>query len=263
MASIELKRFCITGEQLSKIPRDEAVFLMQIAHLSNTLDVLQKLFVYTTVKHDDEALAFADITVHSLVARLLAGTVFEAWQVLGRSFFDTGLSKILEPQLKEEGKRALDEVKKYFGEKTLIKGVRDKFTYHYDRDKICAEIELPVEGREHVFLLGPKQGYSLFWAAEDIAGMAMFRSIANDVGIGNVASAFNVFNDEVTTVARDLYTLAHHCVSEILKKHFCEGGPSVSTITLTDIPQMDEVRVPYFVAPPIIEKGVHSCKLEQ
>jgi hypothetical protein len=249
MGDLELKRFSITDEQLSRMPKDDAVLLMQMAHLSNTLDALQKLFIYTAVEDDSEPLVFANITMHSLMARILAGTVFEAWQVLGRSFFETGLSKIYEPQLKEEGKRALDEVKKYFGEKTLIKNVRDKFAFHYDRDKILREIEVPVEGREHVFFIGPKQGESLFYAAEDIVGMAMLRSIAEDVGIDNVGSAFHVFNDEVTKVARDLYTLAHHCVGAIIGKHVGQDGFSVSTVTMTDIPKMDEVRIPYFVAP--------------
>ena len=250
MSNLELTRFSITDEQLSQMPIKDAVVLMQMAYLSNTLDALQNLFVctMTTKDDDDEVMRDANATMHNLVARVLAGVVFDAWQVFGRSFFDTGLSMIDEPKLKEEGKNALAEVTKYFGRRNLIKGIGEKLWFHCDPDEIRSEIKhRRAAGMEHVFFLGPQQGYSLFHAAESIVSMAMVRSVGLDVGEDSAEVAYADFHDEVTTVARQLCVLAHHCVAAILNKHFPEGG---STVTATGIPRMDEVRIPYFVVAP-------------
>jgi hypothetical protein len=252
MVDIELKRLVVTGNQLAKMPLDEGVLLMQMAHLGNTVGILHKLFVYTARKPEDETILRATITMHGLISRILAGVILEGWQAFKISFYGTKpkLSQKYEPLLQDDAKRALAALKDYFNGRNLIQSVRHRFAFHYDRDEVKQEIAGVTTDSEYEFLFAKDQGNSLYYAAEEIVGMAMFRAVHRDMPGKNLDEAYEKFYEDISVMSGHLMTLARHCGGTILRGFYNDKLPAADRIIVRNALSIDDVEIPYFVGRP-------------
>jgi hypothetical protein len=105
---MKMLKVTISAEELKKVPRDEYVLFTLLQLLVSEILLLQKLLILCP-KHDAHPV-IQTANNHQIltVLRLLAGKVFEGWELIRTKFFGTGISKRYEELLTQEGKMCLD-----------------------------------------------------------------------------------------------------------------------------------------------------------
>jgi len=90
---MELNKIRISREKLDSIPRTERIFFIQVGQVLNELNTLQKV-VFVAAKHTEDTLERRGRHLQALLfSRMLAGKLWEAWELLGKDFFQAKLSK--------------------------------------------------------------------------------------------------------------------------------------------------------------------------
>jgi hypothetical protein len=94
-----LTKVRVSRQQLNAIPRKERIFFIQIGNLLNDLNIFQKL-IFISGKHTEDILERRGRNLQALLfVRILAGKLWEAWQLLERDFFGAKLSQQYESSL--------------------------------------------------------------------------------------------------------------------------------------------------------------------
>jgi len=76
---------------------------------------------------------------------LLAGKLWEGWELIRKTYFSTKLSLSIESKLPDDTLEALGKLKKYFGKKNIIGSLRNEFAFHYDAQRVRAQLSLAEE----------------------------------------------------------------------------------------------------------------------
>jgi len=146
---MKLSKKNIPKSKLDTLDEIEQVFFIQLMHFLNELNVLQKCVIVSSNKL--ESLKTIEkrgqISQAQFFIRILAGKLNEGWEMIRKDFFKTQLSREYENLLSQKGKESLSELKVYFKDKNnLVRLIRDKFAFHYDKEKIKEEIDkIPQE----------------------------------------------------------------------------------------------------------------------
>lgn len=175
-------RVPITKRVLNSLPQAERDFLLLAGHMLNELNSLHKIFAWCINGHADHTppkpfegnISTAQAMIY---ARILAGKEWEAWEVLGRAWFGTKISKHLESKLPIEAQDALRALKAYFGSANLIYAVRNAFAFHYSAEAIGATWERASAEPFFETVLGGNVGNNFYLAAETAANVAVFSSV--------------------------------------------------------------------------------------
>ena len=251
---MKIEKYEITGEKLKSMPIDVRILFVQMAHLSNCISMLQKLYFYTHDQSSDEVKKQASVALGALMIRTLGGIISEGWSVMQKSFFSTKLSKKYEPKLTKEGRKSLASLKKYFSQKNLIHELRNKFSFHFDRTALENYITKIEDDRIYPIYLSENQGNSLFYLAEDIVGLAMVNTCVDLLEAEDPLDANMQYHRDLLDVSNWFYQVTHECLALITRDYLGkEDGFVTETILLSDIVRMDEPKVPYFVSKPKME----------
>ena len=94
--------------------------------------VLKKLLERTARNPtDNPVLRDVHLSQSFIIARLLAGRLWEGWELIRKAYFSTRLSLAIESKLPDDTLEALGKLKKYFGKKNIIDILRNEFAFHY------------------------------------------------------------------------------------------------------------------------------------
>ncbi|WP_141510804.1 hypothetical protein [Ramlibacter sp. WS9] len=243
---VDLHRIDLTREQLDRIPDGERRLLVLVAHASNELNALAKLFHFAAGSAADEGLTSQAETMQAMVlARILTGKIYEFWQLLQNSFFGAQLSREYQPLLDTESATALNELKKYFGRENLVAIVRNKFAFHYAGDQLDAGYAALVDGDPLQIYLAKHNANTLFSFAETIAGRSMLEAIRP----GDPAGAFESLVAETSKLVGNIGEVAAGlmvvCVQRHIGANLYELGAKV--ISVDAVPDSQAVRIPYFI----------------
>lgn len=111
-----------------------------VGSLENDLQILTKLLAVIIASCPSDAHEIerqADSAIAMLIQRLLAGRLYEGWNLL--KGFSKRFREEYEPNLDEEARAAIKSLRQYFGSKrSLLAQVRDKIGFH--ADKSIAEV---------------------------------------------------------------------------------------------------------------------------
>jgi hypothetical protein len=250
---IEVQAIELTGKQLQALPKNERVFLVQAAHLANTIMILQKWLLFTEVRSPSQSVeAAAETTQQMLVMRLLCGVAHEGWKVLEKSYFGTQLSKNYNSCLSEEGRKHLKTLKCYFkGRVNLIKRVRNGFAFHFDRSAVEAELRLvPLDAQYHLYL-SELQGNSLYYLSEELVGFAMLHGLRDVTDATEIPEMLDCLVKDLIAICQAFSGFIGACLPLIVR----ECLPTLTwddlvQIDVSDVPALGQIRIPFFVAKP-------------
>jgi hypothetical protein len=246
--TIKVRKFTLTGGQLSTLPLNKQVLLVQLAHVYNTAQVLQLFLIFTGKQHEDDAKQKAAITQNTLIARLLASVYYEGWVVLQKSFFGTKLSTEYEPQLDPSSRETLERVKNYFSKRNVAREVRNRFGFHFDRKDVLQELGRVSATESYDMFLSDTRGNSLFYVSEEIAGMSLLSAIGAFPGVTTELEAQNVLMRDLVNLSQDFQNIIEEIVARILLSIDPPLQPTL--LDISDVPEISEVAVPFFIIPP-------------
>jgi hypothetical protein len=96
-----------------------------------------------------------------------------------RAYFGSKVSKSIEEHLPEKAKVGLTSLKKYFGRNNLIDNIRNQFAFHYDPEKIQAQLE-QVDEKDEMFIYVAEKSANMFYhVSEVIVASAMLESVTS------------------------------------------------------------------------------------
>lgn len=243
---MQLHKINLSREQLDRIPSDERRLLILIAHASNDIGALSKLFHFAAGSAGESGVLGQAENAQALVlARSLTGSIYEFWQLLQKSFFGPALSKQYEPQFDAEGQAALQSLKRYFGPDNLIATVRNNFAYHYSPNQVDAGYAaLTAEDPLQIYL-APHNANTFYAFGDTIVGRAMLEAIRP----GDHRAAFEALIDQTSQAVGNINTvigaLMAICISTYIGGNLYDLGAEV--IDVEGAPESQVVRIPFFI----------------
>jgi hypothetical protein len=241
---MRIHRIAIPKSKLVAIPPTERVFFIQLGHICNELSFFNKLLIFTS-NQAGEGLDRKTMTTQSLiVARVFIGKVFEAWEMLKRDFFRSKLSKELEPSLSDDGKAALDQLKKYFGGSNLLATIRNKFSFHYFSKII--EKSFSAFGDDKVFELYLAKNYAntLHYFSEEIVSTGML----DKTGKSTQQEAMDQLVGDLVDVSGKITDFTGHALAAIFERNLGQSWDEFETdsIDVETESDLEEFKIPFF-----------------
>ena len=240
---MKLLKINIPKSKLDTIPRIEQVFFIQLMQFLNELNILQKCVIVSS--NELESLTTIEkrgqISQAQFFIRTAAGKLNEGWKMINKNFIDTQLSKEYENLLSQKGKESLSELREYFNdENNLVRLIRNKFAFHYDKEKIKEEInKIPQEELLEVYISEHRVN-CLYSISDTIVNWLILNSIdssnsqqAMDILVGDIAIKVSGWFQEFCV----------DCVYIIANKL----GLDFIEVEIPEPLSIDEVKLSYFV----------------
>jgi hypothetical protein len=220
---------------LDKIPDKERAFYIHIGHLRHELMVLKKL-LERSAKNPQDSPVLRDVNLSQsfIIARLLAGKVWEGWKMTRKAYFPPGI----ESSLPDDTKEALGNLKKYFSKGNIIVSVRNKFAFHYDAQRVLTQLSL-VEETDDLKIYVAETEDVFFQLSEIIVGSAMLE----DVKPGDFVAAAEKFFEEIMIMSGQLVDFCDGCLHLMIETYI--GYQSEETEIL-DPPDCNDLSLPFF-----------------
>jgi len=232
------------------MPEAERDLLLVVGHLSNELNIFNKLFYWCSNNFSakEPALRKAHSAQALALARVLAGKFAESWVILRKVYFASRLSKEYHSLLTPEALEALDNLRKYFGKANLVHTIRNRFAFHYDLAEIRSGFALPNDLEEWDIYLAESNGNTLYYVADLVANYALLNSIVP----GDLKAAMESLIQELIQVGGWFIAFLGGCMIVLGERYLLdeEGNPVVTEIGLPNTPSLDEIEIPYFVVTP-------------
>ncbi len=210
-----LSTFTFSQADFLKLPDRQQEFALVMAQVHDDLRHAMNLFrrELNGLTDFDPGSPETSIVLHQYIlsARILYGWTYEAWLVIAEywhglvrksyprntgkpaEWVDTGLglNTSLDSRISVEGKRAGDEIRSYFTAENFIKKIRDKFSFHYDGDKIRAEFAHLDEHDRHEFVAGEQRTNAFYSFTERIRSSAIVRTFGGEDAEHDVRRLFS------------------------------------------------------------------------
>jgi hypothetical protein len=176
-----------------------------------------------------------------LIIRLLASKILEAVDRLHEKPARPVLAADFLPLFhKGDGEARLKEINKTVGGNKWMRAVRNGHTFHYPGlDDWRATLESDKLDYLYIYV-GESVGNSLFVASDHIASFATFAEAGQD----DVQKQFSTMLDELIAIAGHVGDFLQEAAVSFAHKHLLAKARE---ITLTDVPALYEVHLPYFV----------------
>jgi hypothetical protein len=228
----------------------DRTFLLLAGHMQNELNSVHKVFAWCLYNRPTDRASsiegLADGMQAMIYARVLAGKLCEAWQVIGAAFFGTKLSQRVESRLHPIAQEALQKIKKYFGKSNAISKVRNSFAFHYSATDFGLNWEASADEPSFELILGGIVGNNLHLASELVANTAVLNAI-NDI---DREDALRTFFNEVQSVASNFTDFLDGTVLAILEEQF---GTILGALgreeEISPARSFSEVAIPFFFKP--------------
>ncbi|MCX5908449.1 MAG: hypothetical protein NTY64_15010 [Deltaproteobacteria bacterium] len=243
---MKLQIWNIGKAKFEKVPEPERTLIIGFGHIENEVNVLQKLLYWTSPSEKElEVIRKAHSTQALTVAKLLAGKLWEAWQFLRQSYFESRISADYDKFLKDDGKEALAYLKRYFSRDNIVSRIRNDFAFHYSVNRIGQGFSLPPDTDEWQIVLSEARGNSLYYLADLVANYAMLNSIDPH----DHKKGMDRLIKEIINISKHFITFIDACwiiVGDRYLRKLGEGIP-VQELNLEDCPTIDEVEIPFFI----------------
>lgn len=251
---MKIRRIHLSKDKLLQIAPKERAFFLLAGHIQNEINSLNKIFCWclnnSSTGKGSSIESLADGVQAMIYARILAGKLCEAWEVLGKAFFGTKLSQRVESKLHSTAQRALKEIKTYFSKTNSIHQVRNSSAFHYSATQFDSHWEEASDEPNFEIILGGTVGNNISFAGEFIANMA----VLNGIDPTNKSDALKVFFDEVQSISSNfsyfLEGMILLTIEESLGSTLSANGRDED---ITPGKAFNEVGIPFFVKPISVE----------
>jgi predicted CopG family antitoxin len=229
--------------KLEALPEIEQVFFIQLTHFLNELNILQKCVIVssnelgslTTIEKRGQ------ISQAHFFIKILTGKLYEGWKMISKNFIETQLSREYENLLSQKGKESLSELIGRFNDKNnIISLIRNKFAFHYDKEKIKKEIDkMPQEELLEMYI-SEHRGNCLYSLSDIIVNWA----ILNSIDSSNSQQAMEILIGEIAIkVSGWFQEFGGDCVRIIVEKLELD----YTEVEIPEPPLLDDIKLPYFV----------------
>lgn len=238
---LSLTRVSFTKEQLSSLDQKEVLFVIQLTNSLQEIVTFQKLIYLSMPETEDKVKIAAENSQTLFMCRLLAGLLFESWNIVISRPYKNVVDQY-ERLLDQTTIKSLNLLRDYFmSEDNLIKKIRNEYAYHYKFHKIRDCYDRLAESQQLDLFLAEQIGNCRFTASDLIINTAIF----NSLNVADFIMAVSDFLQEIDRVVKAFIDFSGECL-----KIFAERCPKsyIEEIHLDEIPYLDELRLPYFVA---------------
>jgi hypothetical protein len=230
-------------------PAERAFFLLA-GHMLNELNSLNKVFCWclsNSNKGQKSSIeSLADGIQAMIYARILAGKLSEAWEVLGKSFFRSKLSQRVEAKLHPTAQLALKSIKSYFSKTNTINCVRNFFAFHYTVEQFNNHWEAAASEPNFEIILGGTIGNNISLAGEFVANMALLNGINSD----DKSDAIRAFFDEVQSISTRFTEFLEGMILVVLEERFgADIAMPGQDENIFPFSKFNEVAIPFFCTP--------------
>jgi hypothetical protein len=228
----------------------ERAFLLLAGHMQNELNSLNKVFGWCLHNprsdHTSPIEGLANGMQAMLYARVLAGKLCEAWDVLGTAFFGTKLSQRVESKLHPTAQDSLKRIKLYFSKTNVIHRVRNSFSFHYSVEEFNSNWNEALDEPTFEIVLGGTVGNNLHLAAEIVANTALL----NGINSNDKADALRIFFNDVQSVASSFTNFLEGTIMAILEEQLGSGLTTLGREEeIFPTRSYNEVAIPFFCKP--------------
>lgn len=232
-------------EQLGALPKEEQVFLVQLTHMLNELSTLVRSVIYSSneIGPQEEIMRTAQRVQSLFFMRMLAGKLYEGWEMLHKSYFRMKLPKQYETLLSDEARNAIKHLKQYFNRGDNLVGlIRNAWAFHYDRQKVEEEIDRIKEDAVLTMVLSEGRGNSLY----EFSDTMVASSILNAINKSCWQEASDTLYGEILKV-EDWFQGFGHGFVDLMVQQMLPNPSGYREVELSNVPVIGEVRLPYFV----------------
>jgi hypothetical protein len=251
---MKIRRIPLSKDILLRMESADRTFLLLAGHMQNELNSVHKVFAWClhnrSMDRASSIEGLANGMQAMIYARILAGKLLEAWQVLAIAFFGTKLSQRVESRLHPIAQEALQKIKQYFGKNNAIFKVRNSFAFHYSATEFGLNWEAAADEGSFELILGGTVGNNLHLASELVANAA----VLNAINAIDREDALRTFLDEVKSVASNFTNFLDGTVLAILEEQFGTGlGATGREEEISPARSWSEVAIPFFFKPETIQ----------
>lgn len=233
--------------KLDKIPEIDRAFYFHMGHLRNEVMVLMKLLDWSSnTATDNPILTDVKVSQTFILSALLAGKLCGGWELIGKAYFATKLSLSIGSGLPDKARLSLEGLKKYFGKKNLIHGVRNAFAFHYDLTAIRAQLSA-VEETDDLRIYVAKTSANVFYQmSEIIVGSAMLEAIEP----GDFLAATKRFTKEVMDVSLRFIDFCDGCLEHMSDQYLGVTAEELNAeeVEIPEPPNRNELHIPFFAS---------------
>jgi len=233
----------IPKSTIEQMAEHERKFFIISGHILNEINFFGKIFLWSSLTDNlnSKLQDHVSVTQKLASAKVLAGKLFESWNVIQKLYFQSRLSKETNEFLREESLLALKELKKYFGNSSnLIATIRNKFSFHYDYNALNSDFSAIPENEDWNIYLSEQNSNSLYYLSEMVVNRSMLTTIDSydpEKALNQITVEVNFVWDQIVNFLSGyiIYLNSKYFQMNRDQIHFMEG------VNLLD------VIIPYFV----------------
>jgi hypothetical protein len=181
----------------------------------------------------------------------------EALKLVEKRFLGSPTGKQFVPLLDAQATEALKRLKKRFSEPDVLVTIRDNFAFHHpsmnDMEAAFQQAILSQddEAENWCIYMTPALLNAFFFVSDFV----FVHGMANALEESDVNEAHRKLLGELAPLANDLSEFTFGFAAAIFRKHF--GGEVTATIVakIADAPNIDDVRLPFFVETPTLRNA--------
>ncbi|ANY78910.1 hypothetical protein BB934_12385 [Microvirga ossetica] len=228
------------------IPEKERFFLLHALHAANEINVLVKLFQYTSQGPEDGLIARANMVQALTIGRVITGKLSNASTLIHQGYIQAGLDKIYNNDLGPEAAASVSNLMAYFADRdNLITTVRDGFASHYDTGRLKKHFDTAPENDHWEIILAPHHANTLYFAPE----IVLLHAMVSEIHAGNRDEAFAKLMDDTAKVAGWFNNFVIGFLIVATEKHLGGFAQLDSNSQLVEIPDalaFYDLKVPFF-----------------
>jgi hypothetical protein len=249
-----LHRFRFRAEDLAKLPEPERVFAALLGHISNEINILQKLIMMAHDLDDDpEPAEIQGRTAQTMcLLRVLVGKLNEAHVTIKRRYLDTGIHAKMNDQFDDVTLKALDKFHDYFTQPSNNMNVlHKKISFHNDWEFARQNVGSIPDDADLFIYTDETVGNTFFQFAD--LGIALMMSNSADPadftgGLGEVTelAGLGKITDEAIELARCVLRFSGACLGIMISRHI---NFTQDQIEVHSACKLGNVRIPFFMVP--------------
>jgi hypothetical protein len=213
---VEIYPVRFTKDDLSSVPDEELLFHLLLAQITNEILILRKqLMLASNSIREPGAQAYAAAAMAHFNLRLLAGKLFEGYQLLRRKEAGS-VYQSFKKDLESFCSDAHREIMRYFGKSNNnIERLRNKSSFHWDYDTNKAAFEGIADEEELIDFISYERGNSFYHSGYVLSMTQMARVI----GRADVGPALDAIYEEVSRVGDWFASFADGMMFAFAERH--------------------------------------------
>ena len=245
---MKITKRSISPSKLKTVDPAELFFFIQVTMFLNEIILLEKLiaFAVNADDRDTELLRKAHLTQVTFLEKLLAGKLFEGWELARKKYLRSAVSKDYDSLLSQEAKDCLNQIKSYFKKNpNQISKIRNNFAFHYSskEDQLQGEIlklvkKMPASQPMEIFI-GNYECNCLYTLSHSVVNYLMF---SNNYG-SDLPKAIQGFRSELRQINKLFVQFAQDIVRVFTEKYNWDH----EELEIPDPLRLHEVSIPYFL----------------